>query len=527
MRKKQNSSMNLKTRMRISFICSTLIPIVMTVIAFCLLTSYRIHSIGKQYGIEDADYSTLYNSTYLIMQTMDSEMKKIEEALEDGSSRLETTSFLNEINGDLRMSEAYLVIRRGDDITYNGSTAISDSKFLSVLPEYGSSDNDSETGVYLEIGNQQVLVRQLDFLYDDGEEGSVFMIGTLNHMLPIVRFWIIELLLCIVLILLFTSLFMSIWIYNGVIVPIQSFKKATQKIRDGDLNFNVEPTGVREFDELGRDFEEMRIRLKESAEEELKNDRENKELISNISHDLKTPVTTIKGYAEGIMDGVADTPEKKEKYLRTIYNKANDMDRLIDELTMYAKIDSNKIPYNFVRLNVAEYFDDCVSEIRVELENRGFRLNYTNNLREDVCIVADPEQLKRVINNIIGNSIKYMDKEEGIINIRLRDVGDFVQVEIEDNGSGISAEALPRIFDRFYRSDASRNSRHGGSGIGLSIVKKIIEDHDGHVWATSREGEGTVIYFMLKKYRDEEQSQAAETTGRRKQKNSHGGNFKV
>ena len=115
-------------------------------------------------------------------------------------------------------------------------------------------------------------------------------------------------------------------------------------------------------------------------------------------------------------------------------------------------------------------------------------------------VIADAEQLKRVINNIISNSLKYMNKPKGVINIRLRDVGDFIQIEIEDNGKGIAQKDLQKIFERFYRTDASRNSAQGGSGIGLSIVKKIVEDHGGYVWATAKEGEGTCMHFVLRKY---------------------------
>ena len=114
-------------------------------------------------------------------------------------------------------------------------------------------------------------------------------------------------------------------------------------------------------------------------------------------------------------------------------------------------------------------------------------------------MVADPEQLKRVINNIISNSLKYNDKEEGIINIRIKDQKDFIHFEIEDNGKGVSSEELPYIFERFYRTDASRNSKRGGSGIGLSIVKKIIEAHGGTIWAFSTQGTGLSIHFILKK----------------------------
>ena len=126
-----------------------------------------------------------------------------------------------------------------------------------------------------------------------------------------------------------------------------------------------------EIGELCQDFEEMRIRLKENAEEKIQYDIESKELISNISHDLKTPITAIKGYVEGILDGVASSPEKLDKYIRTIYNKANDMDRLIDELTFYSKIDTNKIPYTFSKINVNSYFGDCAEEVGLDMESRG------------------------------------------------------------------------------------------------------------------------------------------------------------
>ena len=129
-------------------------------------------------------------------------------------------------------------------------------------------------------------------------------------------------------------------------------------------------------------------------------------------------------------------------------------------------------------------------------------MQYMNFCDADVQIIADAEQMKRVINNIINNSIKYMDKKKGIINMRIKDRGDFVQVEIEDNGKGIAAKDLPYIFDRFYRTDKARSSRKGGSGIGLSIVRKIIEDHDGQIWASSREGTGTVMHFALRKYQE-------------------------
>lgn len=311
-----------------------------------------------------------------------------------------------------------------------------------------------------------------------------------------------DMILTATIILVFTALSLGLWIYRSIAVPLVKLKKATKNIKEGNLDFVLEVEGNDEFSQLCQDFEEMRKRLKESTEEKILMDKENKELISNISHDLKTPITAVKGYVEGIMDGVADTPEKMDRYVRTIYNKTNEMDHLINELTFYSKIDTNRIPYTFSKLNVEDYFSDCAEELGLEMETRGIELVYANYVEKGVQVIADGEQIRRVIHNIVSNAIKYMEKPRGIIQLRVKDVGDFIQVEIEDNGKGIAAKDLPYIFDRFYRTDVSRNSSKGGSGIGLSIVKKIMEDHGGKVWATSRLGIGTIMYFVLRKYQE-------------------------
>lgn len=306
----------------------------------------------------------------------------------------------------------------------------------------------------------------------------------------------------ILLVLIVTAILLISWIKTSIMNPINELKKAMGQIRDGNLDYMLSTTETGEIGEIYQCYEDMRLRLKESANAKIEEDQHDRELISNISHDLKTPITSIKGYVEGLLDGVANTPEKQEKYLRTIYNKVNDMVKLINELTLYSKIDNDKIPYNFRRINVSDYFADCVEEIGMDLESKGFELNYSNLLPRETEIIADTEQMKRVINNIISNSIKYNDKAHGRIDIRLLDEQDSIRIEIEDNGCGIAARDLPHIFDRFFRADASRNSATGGSGIGLSIVKKIVEDHGGYIWATSKEHVGTCMHMVFRKYRE-------------------------
>ena len=311
-----------------------------------------------------------------------------------------------------------------------------------------------------------------------------------------------SLLWAMIIILILTSSLITIWVNRDIYRPIKELSLAMKKIAEGDFEYRLENVQKGDIGVLYDNYEQMRLRLKENAEEKAQNEKKSKELVSNISHDLKTPITSIKGYVEGIMDGVADTPEKMDRYIKTIYNKANEMDRLINELTFYSKIDTNRIPYNFATVSANAYFSDCAEDLHLELEAKNTEFIYVNELETDCRVIVDPEQLRRVINNIVSNSVKYMDKKSGRIVMTVKDVGDFIQVELSDNGKGIAMRDLPYIFDRFYRTDASRNSSKGGSGIGLSIVKKIVEEHGGNIWATSEEGKGTTMYFVVRKYQE-------------------------
>ncbi len=323
---------------------------------------------------------------------------------------------------------------------------------------------------------------------------------------------VLQIFLGIITLMVLLSMALTHWVNNVVFSRIRDLNDAMHNIADGNFDYVLTPNECDgEIKELYASYEDMRLRLKDQRDDKVNNEQENRELISNITHDLKTPITSIKGYVEGIMDGVADTEEKKERYIKTIYSKTIELDRLINELTYYQGIDSNRIPYHFHRINVADFFSDCVEEVGLDLESKNIKLNYTNLLHHDTRIIADPEQLKKVINNIIGNSEKYMDKAEGEIEIRLLDEVDSVRVEIEDNGKGIASKDLAKIFERFYRTDASRNSSQGGSGIGLSIAKKIIEDHGGYIWATSKEGEGTCMHFVIRKYVDNKEETGGES----------------
>ena len=490
--------MKFKTRLVITFLTIILLPLVLASTAFLCIGAYLSRE-QEEYGIRTQDYNILIDPTQASKSISDEIFFEVKEILDNHPADLEDMGVLARINERIDGKSSYILVRKQNSLYYAGNE-LAASQIFDKLPDFEEENIEKELGQSVYYDDMKKMVRKMDFHFTDGSEGSFFVITRANSILSKMLF--VDMAISIMIILIITSLFLTQWISKSVFDPINQLNIAMQNIAEGNLEYMLPDKEDGEIGELYRNYEDMRLRLKESTDEKIFAEKQNKELVSNISHDLKTPITAIKGYVEGIMDGVADTPEKIDKYIRTIYNKANDMDRLINELTVYSGIDSNWIPYHFHRINVSEYFGDCIEEVGLDLESRNIELDYSSLVPPDTMIIADPEQLKRVINNIIGNSVKYMDKKKGIIDIRILDEIDSIRVEIEDNGKGIAAKDLPKIFERFYRTDASRNSAQGGSGIGLSIVKKIIEDHGGYIWATSKEGEGTCMHFVIRKYQE-------------------------
>lgn len=490
--------MKFKTRLVITFLTIILLPLVLACTAFLGIGAY-LSKEQEEYGLRNHDYSVLIDPAQASKSISDEIFLEVKRILKEHPGDLENIDALAGINTRVDGKSSYIIVRKQGQLFYTGNE-LAASQIFDKLPDFEEKDIEKEPGQSVYYDDMKKLVRQMDFYFEDGSEGSFFVITKANSIIS--RLLFVDMAIAIMLILIITSLFLTNWISRSVFDPINQLNIAMQNIAEGNLEYMLPAKEDGEIGELYRNYEDMRLRLKESTDEKIFAEKQNKELVSNISHDLKTPITAIKGYVEGIMDGVADTPEKMNKYIRTIYNKANDMDRLINELTVYSGIDTNRIPYHFHRINVSEYFGDCIEEVGLDLESKNIELNYSNLVPPETMIIADPEQLKRVINNIIGNSVKYIDKPEGVIDIHILDEIDSIRVEIEDNGKGIAAKDLPQIFERFYRTDASRNSSQGGSGIGLSIVKKIIEDHGGYIWATSREGEGTCMHFVIRKYQE-------------------------
>ncbi|TYP78140.1 sensor histidine kinase [Paenibacillus methanolicus] len=413
--------------------------------------------------------------------------------------KLMEPALLKDYDAQLKMVQAGLLVRKDDELLY-ATPNMKETDFAGALPAY-------EMGNYriretMNVGSRFFAYAKFDFYFNAAqkEKGSIFVIRERSPFAELVRQMLPVLVGLFALIVLLTGIVLYRYVTRKIVLPLEGLRNSAERIKEGDLTEELRATSKDEVGQLIASFDEMRRRLQESIRLQLQYEENRKGLLSNISHDLRTPITTIKGYAEGIRDGVARTPEKLDQYARAIHTRASDMERMVEELFYYSKLDLNKEPFTFEETDAAALVRGFVDEHAIDFERAGIAVEWESMPEKPVFVRADREKLKRVVRNLLGNSIKFMVSEPKQITVGIRadDPHNQVAVMIADNGPGIQAEALPFVFDRFYRADDSRTpGSGGGSGLGLAIAKQIVEGHGGTITARSEEGQGTAIYFTL------------------------------
>lgn len=291
-----------------------------------------------------------------------------------------------------------------------------------------------------------------------------------------------------------------LWILTkDIVIPLKKLDNCAKEIARGNLDVHLQSNSNNEIGSVIRSYEIMRFELKKSITSQLQMEESRKQLLSDITHDLKTPITSIKGYIQGIKDGVANDPEKLSKYLDVIYTKTEDMNAMIDDLFLFSKLDLGKEPFNKDYIDIKDFYNNCIQELQLELEGKGVEMVSECKITPGFKVLMDSQKIKRVILNIISNSMKFMEKDHKLINISFEEHNSNLVVKIKDNGIGIDKNDLEKIFDRFYRTDPSRNRNTGGSGLGLAITRQVIEQHNGKIQADSIKGEWTEISFRIPK----------------------------
>ncbi|WP_165763903.1 sensor histidine kinase [Halalkalibacter urbisdiaboli] len=485
--------MSIRFKLLISYILAILAPIILLSL-FILLTmnifSEHLSGLKNFYNIAETDtFESFLNDELFPIVNVQNEVRQ-------DPDHLLTESYLSLYTSQLEKRQAGFFVIKGTEFIYQ-SDLFTKAITEQLSKPYGPSIYHTEA-ITMDGRSYQSLRMAVE--YGDGTPGALYLVIETSPIVKILNTSLPTVGLLFLFSVIVTNCLLTHFISRSVIKSLQDLKGAAEHIKEGNLDFSLETCHCK--DEIGQvvdAFEEMRIRLKESIETNLKVDNNRKELISNISHDLRTPVTAIKGYVEGIRDGVANNPEKLDRYIETIYKKASDLDKLIDELFFYSKLDLKRVSFHFEEVNSNDYLQDCIDDLRIDFRCKNVHFNYENNNLYETTVMADRVQLKRVILNIIENSLKFIEKEEKRISVTLKEEAEYVAIEITDNGIGISSEHLPLIFDRFYREDSARSNENGGSGLGLAIAKEIILAHGGRICAESKLGDGTTIRFTLKR----------------------------
>ncbi|MFK7694387.1 ATP-binding protein [Paenibacillus sp. HJGM_3] len=479
--------MSIRLKLLLSYAAMLVIPVVLMVVtAMLLLSAFRgdFQMIHETHW-KDADRPFIEN------HSRERLLKELKRSTEKDPALLSDTAYLTDLDQELQQAQSNLIVRKGGAIQFV-SPALEQEQLLTELPAYERSGHAEEEEP-IRSGNKMYQLQHYEFTYPDQTPGSVIVVTSLDPFAQFARKFFPLLFGALIVILILTHTTLTYFVSRSIIKPLHKLKHAMARLEAGDLDYQVEATGKDEIGQLSVAFERMRKQLQLSIQTQLQYEENRKELISNISHDLRTPLTAIQGYVDGLGDGIADTPDKRARYLSIISSKTQEMDHLIDELFLYSRLDLKKLPFNFEIVEMKPFLTDWADELNFDLSKQGVHFSSEITLRPIAKASIDRDQCRRVFSNIVDNCLKYMNRPERIVRLRAFESEGYVVVRIADNGPGIEEEALPHIFERFYRAEQSRNSHTGGSGLGLAIAKQIMDGHGGWIRADSTRGEGTTI----------------------------------
>ncbi len=306
------------------------------------------------------------------------------------------------------------------------------------------------------------------------------------------------------IVLILCNGFLGWWVSSSVIRPLARLRDAALRIGDGDLGFALAPAGPDELGQVTAAFETMRDKLRASLNRQLAEEASRKELIAHVSHDLRTPINLIRGYAEGLRDGVASTPEMRSRYLDTILERAGELEKLIETLFAFSRMDLEGARPKLTAVAIVPFLENLRASLSTVFPNAEIRIipprDAVDKGRDGPRVRADVELTRRVISNLVENAVKHGGKPDIALQWRVTRTAGAVELAVSDDGAGVAAEDLPRIFEPFFRGDRART--HGGTnaaeyrggggsgaGLGLSIVAKIMSAQGGSARAgTGPEG---------------------------------------
>lgn len=480
--------MTIKKRLFFSNILMLIIPALVSVLMIALSALLFINIFYKQFMDESVNQDNLS----LIHELLVEQSKEF--LCNDTDKDVKDTRLYRTVEKYLTSQEMKLEIYDGSDVVCSlGSSGAAEDQLIKAMAAL-----DGEGSVIMKdacLYGERIIVNDKPYrvlIY------SSVKIKESQRNESLVAWIAVLVSLLIIAAVIVTNRFLTKFVIKRIEAPLDILTEGVHHIRDGNLDYRIEYSGSDEFRGVCEDFNDMAAKLKESVEITQKNEQSRKELIAGISHDLRTPLTSIKAYIEGLIEGVASTPQMQQKYMKTIQAKADDIDKMVDKLFLFSKLDLGDCPFYPEKLNLGRELSSLVSANEKEYHEKGMNITL-EPVDDELFVYADPIQLRSAVTNILENSLKYKDGETVDVNIRCKALEDHVAIAIEDNGPGVSEEALPKLFDVFYRSDPSRNNPQKGSGLGLAITAKILERFGGSVSAENADPKGLRVILNVPK----------------------------
>ncbi|KDR95498.1 histidine kinase [Peptoclostridium litorale DSM 5388] len=411
---------------------------------------------------------------------------------------------------EIRRYEMIVLIRRNDQVisvndlsTKAGKEVTEKMKGLGgdVLPKFKGGMETNNQELFVKTG--YVVQRQTDFYFNDGDEGSIFILRKFTNIPGRISQAVMQNLILIIGMMALMQAFFSYRMSREITRPIDDIIQATNQVRDGNFSYRMKSRARGVLNELVLAINDMIVDLDAGRKYRRQIEKTRQEFLANLSHDLKTPMTSIKIHIDAIRDGVVSTPEKMDRYLSNIHRKVQDMDSMLEELKTFSELETGIGNYTFYNVNFNAVMEDIIDEFRYDIADSPIEIRYHADLPEGETVEVDVEKMKRVVLNIITNSIKYAKTETLVIDVNMKNTVynevPAVQLSIKDNGVGVPQDKLDRIFEKFYRADEARSHQQPGSGLGLAIAKTIVEQHGGSIEAISLPGEGLEIIITLQK----------------------------
>jgi signal transduction histidine kinase len=302
--------------------------------------------------------------------------------------------------------------------------------------------------------------------------------------------------ICSAVVILLTNIFLTRFVFKKILRAMDTLTDGVRQIREGNLDFRINYGEDDEFSAVCGAFNGMAGHLMSVEDIRLKDERSRKELIAGISHDLRTPLTSIKAYVEGLEQGVAETADARKRYFETIKNKTCDLERIIDTLFLFAKLDTGEFPYHMERVDIRAAVSEIAYEVSEEYASSGLEISVVKP-GAPIFVNIDALQMRNVLINIFENSLKYKDKELCRLDVGVsRGDGEAI-LTLTDDGPGVPDDAAGKLFDLFYRIDGSRSNPSRGSGLGLSIAARMVKHFGGSIEARNISGGGLSITIKL------------------------------